>query len=787
MENTRILVLEDDPDMLDLLSQVLEDHGYQVTPVSRAEDAVQAVREIEFDLIVADIRMEGMSGLDAVEQSREHRPDIGSLIVSGYATPENTARAMSLQSGKILAKPFSLQDFLARVQEQLALRQRKFAKSQRESTYEDGLSWALEQIALLSYLPPSSVPADLYRDLAQSLARELGFPAAESKEVGLAAAVASIGNLDEAPENFLADTSVFATFKYCLIRHLDPLDVEPIPRLEARIVAFALEAIREGKDSYRSPEEMAERDADSRVLEAYRRLRQGATENIENRTGSATARSLLSLAATLRSLGAYDGARNALNHAVEEGDIRSRLAGHLGLAHLELDQGRSDQLTEQLKRSVDIAVKLGPVTYATTLLKAALMTLESGRDARKLLRAAERELRELGFQGSVALAHIALLSQGEEVPSKSLELSLQALTAPRYAEEVSAATGWLIPSALKLFCSLESPHPRNSLLLLFNLFTEPTIAVLSGDTVKPDTQLEILQQAAEDKAPGLSSNILESLCRDANREVAVLAQKLAAKSSLTDDRIFLRCQSFGHFQVHYGETPISDKDWRTKKVRHFFAYLAAQWGHYLSEDIILEHFWPNKERDKGKRNLYWATSMVRRAFSASGENLKHLIERREETLRLNPEIDYWHDIQEFDRVYQAGMKAYNGQDYRVARQQLSQMAEIYRGPYLDGNYDPWAHEKREQFELQASEGFGFLAQACFQIQDYLGAVEAARRTLEIDPISEEANIAIMQAFLSQKKSQSASQHFEAYRALLETEYGLTPSEELLALHQQAQA
>ena len=93
----RILVLEDDPKMLEVLVDVLREHDYDVTPASNGEDAVTKAMESSFDLIIADIRMEGMSGLDAVEKSRQKQPEIGTLIVSGYATPDNMARAMQLQ------------------------------------------------------------------------------------------------------------------------------------------------------------------------------------------------------------------------------------------------------------------------------------------------------------------------------------------------------------------------------------------------------------------------------------------------------------------------------------------------------------------------------------------------------------------------------------------------------------------------------------------------------------------------------------------------------------------
>ena len=66
----KILVLEDDPKMLEVLVDVLREHDYEVTPASNGEEAVARAMESSFDLIVADIRMEGMSGLAAGSNPR---------------------------------------------------------------------------------------------------------------------------------------------------------------------------------------------------------------------------------------------------------------------------------------------------------------------------------------------------------------------------------------------------------------------------------------------------------------------------------------------------------------------------------------------------------------------------------------------------------------------------------------------------------------------------------------------------------------------------------------------
>lgn len=107
----RILLLEDDPILRDTVAEALEDEGYLVTPTGRGLDAVEAARRHRFDLMITDIRMEGMDGLEALERVRQLQPGVCSLVVSGYACDEDLRRV----TGSFLKKPYALGDLLDRV------------------------------------------------------------------------------------------------------------------------------------------------------------------------------------------------------------------------------------------------------------------------------------------------------------------------------------------------------------------------------------------------------------------------------------------------------------------------------------------------------------------------------------------------------------------------------------------------------------------------------------------------------------------------------------------------
>ncbi len=113
----RILVVDDEESIRDLCARVLARSGFQVTIAGDGEDAVRHLQDESFDLVISDIRMPGISGLDVLTTAKALHPSIAVVLITGFGTAEALARANQSGADRILTKPFDAQELLATVRE----------------------------------------------------------------------------------------------------------------------------------------------------------------------------------------------------------------------------------------------------------------------------------------------------------------------------------------------------------------------------------------------------------------------------------------------------------------------------------------------------------------------------------------------------------------------------------------------------------------------------------------------------------------------------------------------
>lgn len=107
METPRaqVLVVDDDPNLLGLLTDTLSALGYKTTPAHGGVKALELLRNQAFDLMVTDIKMPDLDGIQLLKRVRRHFPAMPVLFISGYATPQMVVQA---SPDGFLAKPFRI-------------------------------------------------------------------------------------------------------------------------------------------------------------------------------------------------------------------------------------------------------------------------------------------------------------------------------------------------------------------------------------------------------------------------------------------------------------------------------------------------------------------------------------------------------------------------------------------------------------------------------------------------------------------------------------------------------
>ena len=149
-----ILVVDDTPANLRLLSQILQEHGYRVRAVTNGPRALESAQASPPSLVLLDIRMPGMSGFEVCERLKAdlRTRDVPVIFISALDAVEDKVRAFHMGGVDYITKPFQIGEVLARTETHLALRRLQEQLRERNRRYERELALAGQIQA--SFLPP---------------------------------------------------------------------------------------------------------------------------------------------------------------------------------------------------------------------------------------------------------------------------------------------------------------------------------------------------------------------------------------------------------------------------------------------------------------------------------------------------------------------------------------------------------------------------------------------------------------------------------------------------------
>jgi len=117
---SKILLAEDDTDMRRFLVKALQNAGFDVTSYDNGLSAYQRLREESYELLLTDIVMPEMDGIELARRASELDPDIKIMFITGFAAVALNADSAAPKHAKVLSKPIHLRELVHEVQKMLA-------------------------------------------------------------------------------------------------------------------------------------------------------------------------------------------------------------------------------------------------------------------------------------------------------------------------------------------------------------------------------------------------------------------------------------------------------------------------------------------------------------------------------------------------------------------------------------------------------------------------------------------------------------------------------------------
>ena len=117
---TKIMLAEDDGDMRKFLAKALEKAGHEVVSFAEGNSAFEALKSMSVDLLLTDIVMPEMDGIELARRGAELDPRMKIMFITGFAAVALNPDSQAPKDAKVLSKPFHLKDLVAEVEKMMA-------------------------------------------------------------------------------------------------------------------------------------------------------------------------------------------------------------------------------------------------------------------------------------------------------------------------------------------------------------------------------------------------------------------------------------------------------------------------------------------------------------------------------------------------------------------------------------------------------------------------------------------------------------------------------------------
>lgn len=121
-QTNRILIVDDNPHMSSLLSDILEFFDYGALGAQDGEEALKLLHKDSVDMVITDLRMPRMGGLDLLRAIKDKFPNLPVVVITGFGTDSSESDAYAAQADGFLAKPFKVDQIKGLLKKHLGYR-----------------------------------------------------------------------------------------------------------------------------------------------------------------------------------------------------------------------------------------------------------------------------------------------------------------------------------------------------------------------------------------------------------------------------------------------------------------------------------------------------------------------------------------------------------------------------------------------------------------------------------------------------------------------------------------
>jgi two-component SAPR family response regulator len=143
--------------------------------------------------------------------------------------------------------------------------------------------------------------------------------------------------------------------------------------------------------------------------------------------------------------------------------------------------------------------------------------------------------------------------------------------------------------------------------------------------------------------------------------------------------------------------PLPADAWTTRRARDILCFIASRRHRRASKDTIIDTFWGETDFEVVEKNFHPTVSHIRKALNMNQPLKQNFVLYRDGDYQLNSELSYLIDTEEFDRLVSLGENARRARKLDEWVGAYEQAAELYRGEFIQGSYEPWVDEQRTYY------------------------------------------------------------------------------------------